>query len=137
MTGKTLRIALVVLNAFIALTAIGGGVGLLAGWLSMPLSWLQGTPFRSYTIPALILAIIVGGSGLVGATSMGIDRAMGVLASMVSGAIMMGWVAVEVALIGMTIWMQPFFFAVGLAVFLLAVRLWTVEMGHAGRPVAH
>ena len=58
------RFVLSFLTGFIALTAIGGGVSMLIGVDAFPLAWLAGTPFRDYTIPALILALLVGGSNL-------------------------------------------------------------------------
>ena len=66
-------------EAVIALSAIGGGIALLLGTYKdgvlieaggrgqFPLEWLQQTPFSNYTIPALILAIGVGGSSLIAA----------------------------------------------------------------------
>lgn len=57
-------IILVTLHFFLALGALGGGVifivnpsGELAG---MPLALLEGSPFRSYLIPGLILFFVLG-----------------------------------------------------------------------------
>jgi hypothetical protein len=57
-----IRITIGLLTGFIALTAIGGGIALLIGIEGerFPLEWLQGTPFTDYTIPALLLALVVG-----------------------------------------------------------------------------
>jgi hypothetical protein len=60
MKQKRIRIALVVLEVFVALGAVAGGIGLLTGAISVPLNALQGSPFVDYTIPALALMIIVG-----------------------------------------------------------------------------
>jgi hypothetical protein len=62
-----IRIALLAIAAFIATSAIGGGVAVLGGVVAgyeLPLSWLAGTPFVDYKVPGLALAIIVGGSAL-------------------------------------------------------------------------
>jgi len=53
---------LFVASVFVAFTAIGGGVTLATGMDKFPAEWLTGTPFRSYLIPGLILAVVVGGS---------------------------------------------------------------------------
>jgi len=53
-----------IVTAFIALTAIGGGVAILVGLDKFPLEWLHITPFKNYTIPAFILVIGRGGSSL-------------------------------------------------------------------------
>jgi hypothetical protein len=70
------RIALGIVTAFVALTALWGGIALLLGTYQhgvlmeagtgarFPVDWLRGTPFGVYTVPALILAISVGGSAL-------------------------------------------------------------------------
>jgi hypothetical protein len=43
-----------VLEAFIALSAIGGGIAMLVGADKSPVEWLRNTPFSDYTIPALL-----------------------------------------------------------------------------------
>jgi hypothetical protein len=60
---KLARIAIGVPEAFTALSAIGGGIALLAGTYQdgilieaggraqFPLEWLQRTPFSDYTVP--------------------------------------------------------------------------------------
>jgi hypothetical protein len=61
---KGRRIALFVIEAFIGVTAIQGGIGLLRGTFDQVLrvAWLAGTPFSDYTIPGLVLLMVVGGS---------------------------------------------------------------------------
>lgn len=56
-------IALLVLAAVQAAGAIGGGVGLVrdpVNNIGMPVSLLEGTPFKDYLVPGLILLIVVG-----------------------------------------------------------------------------
>jgi hypothetical protein len=126
-----IRIPLVMLEAFVALTALVGGVALLIGafpaqWL--PVERLQGTPFSDYTIPALLLTMIVGGSSLIAAVTVFTGREVGVLASLAAGAILVGGVAVEVGMIDHMTFLQPFYFVLGLVIWTLAAGLWTVEM---------
>ena len=64
MKHKKTRIIIGIIAGFIALTAIGGGIVILTGVDQFPLEWLEGTPFPDYTIPALLLSVVVGGSGL-------------------------------------------------------------------------
>lgn len=47
-----------------------------------PLEWLDNTPFSDYTIPALILAIGVGGSSLIAMVMVFTGGELGILASM-------------------------------------------------------
>jgi hypothetical protein len=130
MSHRILRIALIVVDLFAALTAIAGGVALIAGVIQFPLEWLQSTPFSSYTIPGLILAIIVGGSALVATATMLTGRSVGVIASLAAGFIIAGWTVGEVAMLGYVSWLQPFMFVVGLVTIGLAVWLWMIEFRH-------
>ena len=52
-----------VLNGFLAVTAIGGGVALMGDWGTPPVALLAGSPFGSYLIPGAALTFLVGGSG--------------------------------------------------------------------------
>ena len=61
MLDRILRILLVVLNFFLAITAIIGGVWVIP---ALPQEWFVGTPFTSFLIPSLALTIIVGGGAL-------------------------------------------------------------------------
>jgi hypothetical protein len=64
-----------------------------------PLEWLHNTPFSDYTIPALVLAIVVGGSSLIAAVTVFTGREVGVLTSVAAGLIMAGWIVVEVVML--------------------------------------
>ena len=123
------RIVLVVLEAFIALTAIVSGVLGLTGGMQIPLEWLRGTPFSDYTIPMLILIIVVGGSSLIAATTLLIRREWSVILSMEAGMMMAGFEVVQLAIIQRFSWLQVFYFVIGMAVFALALSLWMAEYG--------
>ncbi|MGZ3665910.1 MAG: hypothetical protein ACXVDA_15680 [Ktedonobacterales bacterium] len=121
---KGVRIALVVVDLFAALSAIVGAVGLIVGYIEIPLSVLQGTPFTDFTVPALLLGIVVGGSALAAAAiALFGPRRIAPLASAVAGCIMVGWMTVEIAMIGLAIWVQAAYFVVGLLMIGLAVWL--------------
>lgn len=143
MQHKLERIVIGVLAAFIALSAIGGGIALLLGTYQhgvlieagtgtqFPIEWLRNTPFSDYTIPALVLAIVVGGSSLLAAVLVFTGREEGVLASVVAGLIMAGFIIVEVVTLkqdppGPT-WVEGLYFGLGLVVFGLATYLWMAE----------
>src|SRR5437660_11975090 len=93
MKHKLVRIALVVLEAFVALGAVAGGIALLRGTFAqgIPVAWLQGTPFSDYTIPGLVLAIVVGGGMGVAAITVFIHREWAVLISVVAGIFSVGF----------------------------------------------
>jgi len=134
------RIAIGIPEAFIALSAIAGGIVLLAGTYKdgilieaggrgqFPLAWLQHTPFSDYTIPALILAIVVGGSSLIAAVTVFTGRAAGVLASLVAGLLIAGYIIVEAVMLGQGFsWIEGLYFGLGLLISGLATSLWMVE----------
>ena len=129
-TGRRwLRGALVIADAFVALAAIGGGLALALGMESgrFPLDWLAGTPFPDYVAPGLLLAIVVGGAAAV-ATAMTVrDARTGAVASVVAGAILVGWIAGEILLLtgdGEVVSpTEAFFLVVGLAVVGLGVAV--------------
>lgn len=123
-----MRSALVVIDAFVALTAIGGGVALAAGLEAnrFPLDWLQGTPFHSYLIPGLILAGVVGGSAAVAAVvTLRAPRAGG-LVSVLAGVILLGQITGELVLLNQPAWsaVEVFYFVLGLVMVALGLFLW-------------
>jgi len=130
---KGLRIVIGLLTGFIALTAIGGGIALLIGAEAnrIPIEWLDGTPFKDYTIPALFLGIAVGGSSLVACLAILAGRNVATPASMLAGLIMMGYIVVEVSILkqvppGPTA-TEYLYFGLGLAICLLAAYVWLAE----------
>lgn len=132
MLNQLRQIGLIVLTGFIALTALGGGIALLTGLEDnrFPLEWLRGTPFPDYTIPALILAIVVGGSALVACILIIRHHRRSRLASVLAGMIMMGYIVVEYLLLqqdppGPTN-IEVLYFALGTLIVVLAGYGWQV-----------
>ncbi|HQF64139.1 MAG TPA: hypothetical protein PLT26_16695 [Anaerolineaceae bacterium] len=130
---KWLRILIGVLTGFIALTAIGGGAALLTGMEGkrFPLEWLQGSIFKGYTIPGLLLVVVVGGSALVACITIFRKLNAGILAAMVAGLSMMGFIIGEFLILkqvppGPTP-IELFYFGLGLVIFLLGGLLWMKE----------
>lgn len=130
---KGLRILIGIITGFIAVTAIGGGIALLSGAEDgrFPLEWLQGTPFKSYTIPALLLTFIVGGSSLLACISIFRNLKAGILSSLTAGIVMVGFIVVEVLILNQTppgpTPIEMMYFGLGLITFLLAGFLWRTE----------
>jgi hypothetical protein len=137
MKHKGIRIALAVIEAVVGLGAIGGGLAILTGafdqWFSI--AWLAGTPFSDYTIPGLVLLVVVGGGMLLGAATQFIQREWVVLLSAALGLILLGWEIVEVAIVDRyaqavvpsTVVQQVLFTVLGLVIFGLAAFLWITE----------
>lgn len=122
-TTTFVRYALGLLLAFGALNAFGGGYYGLSGASGVPLEWLAGSPFEDYFMPSLILFVVVGGSLSFAALAVLGGFHMARRSARIAGTIVLGWIIVQVAIIGYVSWMQPATFIGGLAVLALAWRL--------------
>ena len=127
MSDRGIRISLVIVNFIEAGSAFLGAVGLVVGFMNIPVSVLVGTPFTDLTIPALLLGGVVGGSALVaGVITTFASRWLGAFASAIAGCITVGWLIVEIAMIGLGSWAQIAYLLVGLLMIALAGLLWRV-----------
>jgi hypothetical protein len=114
------RSALGALLAFGALNAFAGGCYGLSGARGVPTEWLQGSPFASYFVPSLILFAVVGGSFLGAAIAVFARWRVARLLAFGAGAVVLGWIAVQLVIIGYVSWMQPTTGVAGLLVLALA-----------------
>lgn len=90
-----LRTAVIAVTGFSAANAIAGGIGVMVHGLGLPIDLLDGTPFTSFTVPGLILALAVGGS-MLAATVAALQRSSTAgRAAMIAGAVMLGWIVIE------------------------------------------
>jgi hypothetical protein len=135
---------LLALEAFIAVGAIAGSTALLRGAFAqyVPVEWLAGTPFSDYTLPGLVLVLVVGGTSLIAATTVFIHREWPLSVSMLAGAVMAGFLVVEALsldskvcrdVLPMVLGMQILYFVPGLGIFALAGFLWMNEYRSPGK----
>jgi hypothetical protein len=117
------RWGLVGLLAFGALNAFAGGWYGMADARDVPLSLLEGSPFESYFWPSVILFVVVGGSMAAASVLVLLRVAWAPIAAITAGVILVGWIAVQVTIIGWMSWLQPISAAVGLAVIAMAAVL--------------
>src|SRR5262249_47040937 len=121
------RITLIGVNLFAALSAFAGALGLVVGFMDIPLDVLRTTPFADFTVPALLLAAaLILWFGL-RRIALFEPLRFAALASAVAGGSMVGWIIVEVAMIGFGGWLQTLYFAVGLVMIGLAALLQWAE----------
>ena len=118
-----LRTTLIVLEIIIGVAAVGGGVYALTGAAAVPREYLQGTPFRSYFVPGLVLIIVVGGSMLLAATLLLIEASLARIVSLEAGVILIAWIGMQVSLIGYRHWLQPLMGILGLVIVVLSFLL--------------
>ena len=95
------------LLAFVALNAVAGGFYGISGAEDVPLEWLEGSPFSSYFIPSLVLMVVVGGIFVFASIAVFTNARTARVAALGAGAVLVIWLAVQVAIIGYVSWMQP------------------------------
>jgi len=111
------------LLAFGALNAFGGGYYGLSGADGVPTAWLEGSPFNDYFIPSLILLIVVGGSLLIAAVAVVARLRLARETAVAAGLVVLGWLAVQLAIIGYVSWMQPATAIAGALILVLGAQL--------------
>ncbi len=103
--------------------------------MQMPLTWLEGTIFPDYFIPGLILTVVLGlGAFFVLASLLFLpewrwtqrlnpvrEQHWAWSAAAAFGVALMIWIVVQVLMVGLGAWLQPFYFGVGLAILLLTL----------------
>ncbi|MEO8105138.1 MAG: hypothetical protein ABI602_02270 [Candidatus Saccharibacteria bacterium] len=95
------------------MTAIVGGLLLIAGLFKPPQVWLVGTIFSDYVVPGTLLAGIVGGSALAAAVEHITNKPTAASVALLSGFITCAWIVDEIALIQQYSWLQLVYFTLG------------------------
>lgn len=119
-TNQAARGALFFVEAFVAVTSILGGLALVVGTflpdrslaITPPSEYLAGSPFTSYLVPGLILAIVVGGLNVCAFVLLLRRRSLALFAAAVAGYSVQCWIFVQMALIPFSP-LQAVYFAAG------------------------
>jgi len=133
-------VMLFVSSVFVALTAVLGGIALAAGVDKFPAEWLRGTPFSSYLIPGLILAIVVGGSATVAAIAAQHRSDAGAVTSALAGAILLGWLLGERLILPPAAfptqfsWLEAIYIGAGLLMLVPGLAVWWAERRRQSPP---
>jgi len=110
-------ITLGLLQAFIALGAIGGGLVLMmdpsGGSIDLPVSMLAGSMFPDFLIPGLFLFVINGLGSLVGAVLSFTRNRYASLAAVTLGAILLAWIVIQVGIIQSVDWLHVLYIVLG------------------------
>jgi menaquinone-dependent protoporphyrinogen oxidase len=114
------RWPLAALCLLVGFSALYGGANLMlspdGAALQMPLSYLQDTPFASYFIPGLILALVIG-VGHLATASLALQRSpLANLGGLAAGVGLLGWIAIEMLLLGTANVLQVGMLFVGAAI---------------------
>jgi hypothetical protein len=99
-----------------AVSAINGGLALMAGSIEVPPEYLNNTGFTNFYTPGLILFAVVGGSALIAALARLKNLQNANLVALLSGVIMMFWIVGEIVSIQKLEVLQLVFFLSGLMI---------------------
>jgi predicted CoA-binding protein len=117
---------LLALDLLVGLSAVAGGVTLVTDpsgrTMRLPLAHLAHSPFRTYLVPGLVLALVVGGSALIAAAAHVRRAASASRLSAVAGAVLVGWILAEVVQVRAYHPLQPILLLVGAAQLALGLR---------------
>lgn len=128
---KSRRTWLALLTGLTAVAGAAGAVGLATGSSDPGAVVLTRLPFHSTVFAGVALAVVVAVPMALASYLTATARPGGLLAGATAGLLLLGWLAVEIAVIREFSWLQIGFAGVGLAVLSLAVPLL-----RAGKPVA-
>jgi len=125
--------ALLTLETGLCAAAAGGAYYLVTTpHDAMPASALARTPFSTWVVPGVLLAVCVAAPAGVVAFGAAARRAYAHAGHPLLGLALMGWIVVQVAVIGPVSWLQPAMFAWGLAILVLGsanYRRWHTGWG--------
>ena len=128
-TGKTRNLArgLGILQVFIGLGAVGGGLTLIlepsGAKLGIPLEELENSPFSTYLIPGVVLLLVNGLGSLAGAAASFTRYKHAGEAAAALGAFLMAWIAIQVYWFSSIHWLHSFYFGLGVLELALGLSL--------------
>ena len=124
--------AAIALDIFLAIGAFGGGLALMLGprgeIIPLKVATLSGSPFDTFFVPGLILFVILGFGPLAAAALVWLRQPLAPVATVVVGAGLLIWLAVEIVIVGYTSDppLQPFYLLVGAVITVVGLG-WLVE----------
>lgn len=124
---KILNRVLSVFLFFIAITSLISGLLLMVGpggeMLNLPLSLLDGTAFRNFLMPGILLFAVVGGVNIVAALINLQKRSNRYNWAAAGGLTISGWIIAQVIIIHTVHWLHVLCLAIGITIILLSVQL--------------
>ena len=116
-TRRGVRIALGILQVFIGLGGVAGGVGMVSdpsgGNVGMSTAALADSPFSDYLVPGMVLLTVNGFGSLLGAMMTFPGRRRYGRIAVALGLFLMAWIVAQVSWIGLVHWLQPLYFVLG------------------------
>jgi hypothetical protein len=113
------------LQLFIAIGAIGGGMGFIftpdGSALKVPLDMLANTPFKDFLIPGIVLFTVNGVGNLIAGILTWKKNRLYPLAAILLGLFMLGWIIVQVYWFKDIHWLHTLYFSLGAIEFTLGI----------------
>lgn len=121
-----IRVMLLTVQALVAVTSIAGGLVMAWGsWpgmdksnlppeVQLPVEYLDGSPFTTYLVPGLLLAVVVGGLHTAAFVLLLRRHGLASMAAATAGYSILVWIFVQMALIPFSA-LQAVYFSAGLA----------------------
>jgi hypothetical protein len=133
--------AAMAMEVLLSVGALGGGAALMLGpegqLIPLPLSSLSGSPFDTYFLPGLILFGVLGLGPLVAVALAWCTHRLAPLATVGTGAALLGWLGVEIAIVGYSNDppLQPIYLLIGILISVVGLR-WVTNDGLKARSKA-
>ncbi|MEV1128555.1 hypothetical protein [Agromyces sp. NPDC049794] len=118
---RGIRITLLLVQAFVALTSIAGGIALIMGAvdaeftsvLNPPGEELADSPFGSYVLPGVVLAVVLGGLHVLAFAMLSRRMPRALFWSAAAGFATLIWIFVQMIFIPFSV-LQAVYFVLGL-----------------------
>ncbi len=125
---KNLLNGLGVLQAFIGIGAVAGGLGLALDpsgeSLGVPLELLEKTPFASYLVPGIVLFAVNGLGSLAGAVASFSRHRYAGEAAMALGTFLVAWILIQVYWMSGFHWLHWLYLSLGIVEAVLGWLVW-------------
>lgn len=122
-----MRNLLLLLTSFVTLTALCCRLLLIyepdGSLLNLSADLLNGTPFKNFFLPAVVLTVVVGGINLFALVLAGSKHPHSYRYSLAGGNAVLAWIVVQMLLTQSYHWLQLVYGLVGLLIVLLSLQL--------------
>ena len=122
-----MRTLLLILISFAAFTALPAGIMMIyqpdGSSLGLSTSMLDGTPFKDFLVPGLVLAGIVGGINAIGLFVIMSGNVHSYKFSLLCGIVLVGWIVTQLMLFQYYYWQQGLYLLTGILIILLSYHL--------------
>lgn len=110
------------------MSVVAGMYMIATNGMGMPLSWLEGSVFSSYLIPALILIFVLGGFNLASGILLLLKRKFALETTVANGFGLLIWIFTEMYITHMSHWMQTAIFIIAVGILIAAMFLFKLSV---------